>query len=78
MTYYESELKYLYGGGIQIEDLRLEEKEEADEKLRFEALQKLSEGFERVFDTLSDEEKAIVKGDLYEITTRIEDILEGC
>ena len=54
MTYYESELKYLYDGGIQIEDLRLEEKEEADEKLRFEALQKLSEGFERVFDTLSD------------------------
>lgn len=78
MTYYESELKYLYDGGIQIEDLRLEEEETENEEKRIEALQKLMNGFEMVYDTLSDEEKLLVKGDLYEITTCIEDILEGC
>lgn len=77
MSFYENEQAWLYGGGIQMDDGKLEDAEMDFERNEKKALSKIYDGFEQVFATLTEEEQQTVKGDLDTLCEYIEEMLEG-
>lgn len=77
MSFHDAEQAYLYGGGIQMEDPSIEEAEMDRERLEKRTLAKMYKAFWAVFNSLTEEEQQVVKGDLYIISDWIDEMLES-